>query len=89
VKDNSNRCINKFYRFRYVSTYWWRGFAVGYALKKIAKFVLLGIGLLALLIGYLEYQKWISANWTVTSTFMTQAAHKPLGIVSKVCTEIL
>jgi len=39
------------------------GFAVGYALKKIAKFVVIGIGLIALLIAYLEYQKWISANW--------------------------
>ena len=41
------------------------GFAVGYALKKIAKFVVIGIGLIALLIAYLEYQKWISANWAV------------------------
>ena len=53
------------------------GFAVGYALKKIAKFVVIGIGLIALLIAYLEYQKWISANWAViesqTSTMMTQA----------------
>ena len=38
------------------------GFAVGYALKKIIKFVIIGLGLVALLIGYLEYQKWISAN---------------------------
>jgi len=53
------------------------GFAVGYALEKIAKFVVIGIGLIALLIAYLEYQKWISANWAVienqTSTMMTQA----------------
>jgi uncharacterized membrane protein (Fun14 family) len=32
------------------------GFAVGYALKKIMKLAFIGLGLLMLLIGYLEYQ---------------------------------
>lgn len=56
------------------------GFAAGYCLKKIAKLVMIGLGLLALLIGYLEFQKWISVNWTVvenqTSAIMTHAVHK-------------
>ncbi|MGC2570237.1 MAG: FUN14 domain-containing protein [Candidatus Nitrosopolaris sp.] len=60
------------------------GFAVGYALKKVIKFVIVGLGLVALLIGYLENQNWISANWTVienqTSTMMTQAAHKAYAV---------
>jgi uncharacterized membrane protein (Fun14 family) len=68
------------------------GFAVGYALKKIAKIIIIGLGLVALLIGYLEYQKWISANWTVienqTSTMMTQAAHKAYAVTQQMGHEI-
>jgi uncharacterized membrane protein (Fun14 family) len=60
------------------------GFAVGYGLKKVIKFVIVGLGHVALLIGYLENQNWISANWTVienqTSTMMTQAAHKAYAV---------
>lgn len=56
------------------------GIAAGYALKKIAKFVMLGLGILILILGYLGYQKWISVNWLIienqTSTLMTHAAHK-------------
>ncbi|MGC2575905.1 MAG: FUN14 domain-containing protein [Candidatus Nitrosopolaris sp.] len=56
------------------------GFAVGYALKKITKFVVIGLGLIALLLGYLEVHKWISVNWAImenqTSAMMTHATHK-------------
>jgi uncharacterized membrane protein (Fun14 family) len=41
------------------------GFAAGWALKKVAKLAFIALGLLVLLIGYLEYQKWISVNWVV------------------------
>jgi len=56
------------------------GFAVGYALKKIIKLVFIGLGLLILLIGFLEYQRWITVNWNIaevqTSTIMSHAANK-------------
>jgi hypothetical protein len=49
------------------------------AKQKIAKFLVIALGGIVLLLGYLEYQKWISANWTVienqTSTMMTQVVH--------------
>lgn len=41
------------------------GFAVGYAIKKILKLALIAIGILILFLGYLEYNKWISPNWTI------------------------
>lgn len=68
------------------------GVAAGYALKKIAKFVILGLGLIALILGYLEFQKWISVNWTVvenqTSTLMSHTAHKAYIITQQMGHEI-
>jgi uncharacterized membrane protein (Fun14 family) len=56
------------------------GFGLVYLLKKLIKLAFIALGLIALLLGYLEYQKWISVNWVTvenhTSTIMTQAAHK-------------
>ena len=56
------------------------GFGIGYIIKKLMKLAFIALGLLALLLGYLEYQRWISVNWAVvenqTSTLMTHAAHK-------------
>jgi uncharacterized membrane protein (Fun14 family) len=56
------------------------GFCLGWAIKKVMKLAFLAIGLVALLLGYLEMQKWISVNWVTvenqTSTMMTSAAHK-------------
>jgi uncharacterized membrane protein (Fun14 family) len=63
------------------------GFAVGYALKKIMKPAFIGLGLLMLLIGYLEYQRWITVNWTTveseSSAFMTHAANKVVAVTSQ------
>lgn len=68
------------------------GIAAGYALKKIAKFVMLGLGILALILGYLEYQKWISVNWHIvenqTSTLMSHAAHKAYVVTQQLGHEI-
>jgi uncharacterized membrane protein (Fun14 family) len=41
------------------------GFATGFAIRKIMKLVFIGLGLLALVLGFLEYKHWISVNWTV------------------------
>jgi uncharacterized membrane protein (Fun14 family) len=62
------------------------GFATGYFLKKILKFIIIGIGAVVFLLGYLEYQRWVTENWLIiqnqTSTFMTQAAHKAYVVTS-------
>jgi uncharacterized membrane protein (Fun14 family) len=60
------------------------GFCVGWALTKVMKLAFLVIGLVALLLGYLEMQKWISVNWHIvenqTSTMITSAAHKVAAV---------
>ena len=68
------------------------GFAAGYALKKIMKLAFVGLGLLILLIGFLEYQRWITVNWNIageqTSTLMTHAAHKVYVVTQQMGHEI-
>jgi uncharacterized membrane protein (Fun14 family) len=58
------------------------GFGAGYILKKIAKILIIAVGGIELLLGCLEYQKWIAVNWTVvenqTSTMMTQSSSQGL-----------
>ena len=41
------------------------GFAIGYALKKLIKVAIIGLGLILALIAYLEYKRWVSVNWDV------------------------
>lgn len=68
------------------------GFGCGYILEKLLKLAFLILGGIALLLGYLEFSKWISVNWTTvenqTSTMMTQAAHKTSIIVGQMGHEI-
>jgi len=40
------------------------GFATSFTIKKIMKLAFIGLGLLALVLGFLEYKRWISVNWT-------------------------
>jgi uncharacterized membrane protein (Fun14 family) len=68
------------------------GFAAGYALKKIMKLAFIGLGLLVLVLGYFEYQKWISVNWRTvensTSSIMTHAVHKITAVTQHMNHEI-
>ena len=54
--------------------------STGFAIKKIMKLAFIGLGLLVLLIGLLEYQRWITVNWTIaesqSSAIMTHVANK-------------
>ena len=47
------------------------GFGVGYVIKKLMKLAFIGIGLIMLVLGFLEYRHWISVNWTVTENQST------------------
>ena len=62
------------------------GFCIGWAIKKIMKLVFIGLGLLMLVVAFLEYKHWISVNWTVTenqsSAIMTHLANK-IAIVTQ------
>ena len=56
------------------------GFGVGYVIKKLMKLAFIGLGLIMLVLGFLEYKHWISVNWTVTenqsSSILTHLATK-------------
>ncbi len=56
------------------------GFATGFAIRKIMNLVFIGLGLLALVLGFLEYKHWISVNWTVaenqSNVIMTHVANR-------------
>jgi uncharacterized membrane protein (Fun14 family) len=56
------------------------GFGVGYVIKKLMKLAFIGLGLVMLVLGFLEYKHWISVNWTVaenqSSAIMTHVANK-------------
>jgi len=56
------------------------GFCIGWAIKRIMKLVFIGLGLLILILGFLEYKHWISVNWIVTenqsSAILTHLATK-------------
>src|SRR5215467_7488867 len=56
------------------------GFGVGYVIKKLIKLAFIGLGLVMLVLGFLEYKHWISVNWTVTenqsSAILTHIANK-------------
>ena len=68
------------------------GFATGFAIKKIMKLVFVGLGLLALVLGFLEYKHWISVNWTVaenqSNVIMTHVANRIAAVTQHMNHEI-
>jgi uncharacterized membrane protein (Fun14 family) len=68
------------------------GFATGFAIKKIMKLVFIGLGLLMLVLGFLEYKHWISVNWTVaenqSNVIMTHVANGIAAITQHMNHEI-
>src|SRR5215469_16803922 len=68
------------------------GFGTGYLLRKLLKLAFIALGLLSLLLGYLEYQKWISVNWVTvenqTSTMMSHAANKIAAVTQQMNHEV-
>jgi uncharacterized membrane protein (Fun14 family) len=68
------------------------GFCIGWAIKKIMKLVFIGLGLVMLVLGFLEYKHWISVNWTVaenqSSVIMTHVANKIATVTQHINHEI-
>ena len=68
------------------------GFGTGYLLRKLLKLAFIALGLLSLLLGYLEYKHWISVNWgnveTGTSTIMTHTVNKIAAITQHMNQEV-
>jgi uncharacterized membrane protein (Fun14 family) len=68
------------------------GFCIGWTIKKIMKLVFIGLGLLMLVVAFLEYKHWILVNWTVTenqsSAIMTHVANKIASVTQHMNHEI-
>jgi len=68
------------------------GFGVGYVIKKLMKLAFIGLGLVMLVLGFLEYKHWISVNWTVTenqsSAILTHLANKIATVTQHINHEI-
>ena len=68
------------------------GFATGFAIKKIMTLVFIGLGLLMLVLGFLEYKHWISVNWTLaenqSNVIMTHVANRIAAVTQHVNHEI-
>jgi uncharacterized membrane protein (Fun14 family) len=68
------------------------GFATGFAIRKIMKLLFIGLGLLALVLGFLEYKHWISVNWTVaenqSNVIMTHVVNRIAAVTQHVNHEI-
>src|SRR5215471_16845321 len=68
------------------------GFGTGYLLRTLQKLAFIALGLLSLLLGYLEYKHWISVNWgnveRGTSTIMTHTVNKIAAITQQMNHEV-
>ena len=68
------------------------GFGVGYVIKKLMKLAFIGLGLVMLVLGYLEYKHWISVNWTVaenqSNVIMTHVANRIAAVTQHMNHEI-
>ena len=68
------------------------GFGVGYVIKKIMKLAFIGLGMIMLVLGFLEYKHWISVNWTVTenqsSAIMTHVANRIAAVTQHMSHEV-
>jgi uncharacterized membrane protein (Fun14 family) len=68
------------------------GFCIGWAIKKIMKLVFIGLGLLILVVGFLEYKHWILVNWTVaenqSNVIMTHVANRIAAVTQHMNHEI-
>jgi len=68
------------------------GFGVGYVIKKLVKLAFIGLGLIMLVLGFLEYKHWISVNWTVvenqSSAIMTHVTNRIAAVAQHMNHEI-
>ena len=68
------------------------GFGVGYVIKKLMKLAFIGLGLVMLVLGFLEYKHWISVNWTVaenqSNIIMTHVVNRIAAVTQHMSHEI-
>ena len=65
---------------------------IGFLCKKLIKLAIIGLGLIFVLIAYLEYQKWIIVDWstvqTQTSAFIQTSAQKTLDVINNTAQDL-
>ena len=66
------------------------GFVLGYICRKLIKIAIIGLGLIFALLAFLEYKRWIAADWGViqnqTSTFLERSSKQILSVVNNTAT---
>jgi len=62
------------------------GFVLGYALKKVAKWIAVLLGLFFMGLAYMDYNGWVKVNWQAVSNSINAAAtsgmHQVITIVN-------
>jgi len=70
----------------------WLGFATGFAIRKIMKLAFICLGLLAVVLAFLEHKHWISVNWSVaenqSNIIMTHVANRIAAVTQHMIHEI-
>jgi uncharacterized membrane protein (Fun14 family) len=68
------------------------GFVLGYICRKLIKIAIIGLGLIFVLLAFLEYKKWIAVDWTViqnqTGAFLERSSQQMLAVVNNTETEL-
>jgi uncharacterized membrane protein (Fun14 family) len=63
------------------------GFVTGWLAKKVVKILVIGIGLVCVLLAYLEYNRDIKVDWNIlqnqSSTFLEHSSQKIMTVVNE------
>lgn len=50
------------------------GFAMGFAIKKLIRWIIIGLGLVLALLAFLQYKGWINVNWVTVQRDLSGGA---------------
>lgn len=68
------------------------GFGVGYAIKKVAKWIAVVLGLFFMGLAYMDYNGWVKVNWQAVSNSTNAAAtngmHQVITIVNHTAIQV-
>jgi uncharacterized membrane protein (Fun14 family) len=68
------------------------GFILGYAVKKVAKWIALVLGLFFMGLAYMDYNGWVKVNWQAVSNSTNAAAtngmHQVITIVNHTAIQV-
>jgi len=68
------------------------GFVLGYAVKKVAKWIAIVLGLFFMGLAYMDYKGWVKVNWQAVSNSTNAAAtnrmHQVITIVNHTAIQV-